>query len=185
MQTEIRKILNQNLIFLKKCMILASQMESNQSILYTNMSKAWEIHWSSVLRMEKFADHMNFQRTALCMANSYLKWHFQWIWLHNSETEVIRLRLHLWKYNGCNKLCTCWWTSVIDIVKWRKTLIVAKTTAPFACWSLSSSRFIMSKISLLSDGRNFDTNSRTKHCAHSLNSLILQLQKKKSIQQFK
>ena len=70
-------------------------------------------------------------------------------------------------------MCTCWWTSVIDIVKWRNTLIVDKTTAPFAWWSLSSSRFIMSKISLLSDGRNFDANSRTRHCAHSLNSLIL------------
>lgn len=62
----------------------------------------------------------------------------------------------------------------MDNVNWRNNLIVANTTAPFACWSLSSSRFMMSNISLLSEGTYLATNSRTVHCAHSLNSLILQ-----------
>lgn len=68
---------------------------------------------------------------------------------------------------------TCWWTSVMDRVICRNNLMVAKTTAPFACWSLSSRRFMMSKISSLSAGTYLETNSKTIHCAHSLNSLIL------------
>lgn len=70
---------------------------------------------------------------------------------------------------------TCWWTSAIDKVNCRNTLTVAKTTAPFACWSLSSRRFIISNISLLSEGMYLATNSSTRHCAHSLNSLMLQV----------
>lgn len=87
-------------------------------------------------------------------------------------TNFIRIFLMIKDKGG--GLCTCWWTSVMESVNCRNTLTVARTTAPLACWSLSSNRFIMSKISLLSDGTYFTANSSMRHCAHSLNSLILQ-----------
>ena len=68
---------------------------------------------------------------------------------------------------------TCWWTSAMDMVKFRNTLIVASTTALFACCNRSSSKFMISNVSFGSAGRYFATSSRTRHCAHSLKSLIL------------
>lgn len=95
--------------------------------------------------------------------------------IFNFKCVCVCACVHVW----CNpkekgRINTCWWTSFMDKVKCRKTLMVAKTTAPFACWSLSSRRFMMSNISLLSEGTYLLTNSSTMHWAHSLNTLILQ-----------
>lgn len=125
------------------------------------------VKWRHQLQQSRFYEHID----AECRS-----WHEK---LQQQKDNSCNLQ----KVHFNNKRClrrliaTCWWTSVIDIVKCRNTLIVAKTTAPFACWSLSSRKFIMSKISLLSPGIYLDTTSSTRHCAHSLKSLILQVHK--------
>lgn len=99
----------------------------------------------------------------------------------HKKTPLLFLRTQI----GITRIHTCWWTSAIDKVKCRNTFVVAKTTAPFACWSLSSRRFIISNISLLSDGTYLATNSSTTHWDHSLNSLMLQVQRKWTFELFK
>jgi len=133
------------------------------------------------------------------MPNTCPPWMIQWatkskvIWKNNQLKSKV-----VWKNNHTNyvvkktgsindifththrSIHTCWCTSAIDKVKCRNTFVVAKTTAPFACCSLSSRRFIISNISLLSDGMYLATNSITRHCAHSLNSLMLHVANKRN-----